>query len=73
MTPEAFLARLYADETARTRFLADPEGEAREAGFDEDAVRELAAIDPDDLRLAARSFARKRAAKGMEPEARSQK
>jgi len=57
----AFMARLYTDEAMRERFLLDPQGEARAAGFDEREARELARVDADDLRLAARGFAKKRA------------
>jgi len=52
-TPAAVLqtlARLYTDETALTTFLENPQ-----------SIPEIAAIDKDDLRLAFRSFARKRA------------
>ena len=61
MSVEAFLARLYVDAAARARFLADPEREARRAGFDEATARELARIDRVGLALAADSFACKRA------------
>ena len=59
---EAFLARLYTDAAARARFLAEPEAEARRAGLNPDQCRALAAIDRTGLEMAARSFARKRAA-----------
>jgi uncharacterized protein (UPF0276 family) len=58
-----FLAVLYTDVAMRERFLANPEGEAREFGFSEEDAREVARIDQDDLRLAARGFEKKRAAK----------
>jgi len=59
---EVFLARLYTDEPLRAAFLAEPAGVARRAGLDEDAVQALARIDRDGLRLAADSYAAKRAA-----------
>ena len=58
---ESFLVTLYLDGDARERFLADPGAEARRAGFDEPAAQMLAAIDRQGLRLAAASFAHKRA------------
>jgi len=60
MDAESFLARLYVDETLRARFLADPIGESRRAGFDEVTSQRLAQIDREGLELAAESFARKR-------------
>jgi len=59
---EAFLARLYTDETMRRAFLARPLIVARAAGLDEEAVQRLARIDREGLVLAAESYARKRAA-----------
>jgi hypothetical protein len=61
---EAFLARLYTDDTLRRDFLARPAAVARAAGFDEPTVRQLMEIDRDGLQLAADSYARKRAALG---------
>lgn len=58
---EAFLARLYVDENARRRFVADPRGEAAGAGLDESDREALAAIDWVGLDLAAASFGHKRA------------
>jgi len=55
---QIFLAMLYTDAHARTRFLADPEQVTREAGL---AV-EVARINREELHLAARSFEKKRAA-----------
>jgi hypothetical protein len=57
---ERFLAALYTDPELQAKFLADPAGSARDAGL---APRDCAAvlrIDPTELRLAARSYARKR-------------
>ena len=59
---EAFLARLYVDESARRRFLANPRGEAASAGLNEQDCAALANIDFVGLELAADSIARKRAA-----------
>lgn len=61
MDAESFLARLYVDDQLRQRFLADPFGEARRAGFDDVTAQRLAQIDREGLALAAESFARKRA------------
>jgi hypothetical protein len=58
---EAFLAELYVDDQARSRFLVDPRREALAAGLTE---ADCAALDKTDwigLELAADSFARKRA------------
>ena len=57
---EAFLARIYTDETARARFLADPRGEAARAGLAEDQIRALELIDRTGLALAADSLSQKR-------------
>lgn len=59
---EEFLARIYGDAEARRRFLAAPREEAIAAGLDESDARALEAIDVVGLELAARSYARKRAA-----------
>ncbi len=66
-----FLTLLYTDAPTRERFLANPEREARSFGFSEAEVRDLARIDRDDLQLAARGFATKRAAKARSPESPS--
>ena len=58
---EAFLARIYTDDRARRRFLADPRGEARTAGLSSEEQDALARIDREGLTLAAASFAAKRA------------
>jgi hypothetical protein len=60
---EAFLARIYVDAEARTRFLADPRGEAARAGLTPEECDALARIDRVGLDLCARSFARKRQAR----------
>lgn len=64
MTIEAFLATIYTDATARERFVADPQGEARRAGLSEDDVRRMANVDLVGLELAAASFAAKRSGAG---------
>ena len=58
---EAFLARLLVDPDLRERFLADPEPVAVAQGLSGEEARALAAMNADDLRNAARSFAHKRA------------
>ena len=60
---EAFLAKLYVDGQARSRFLADPGHEALSAGLTEDDCASLETIDSVGLELAAESFARKRASR----------
>jgi len=57
---EVFLAKIYADDQARSRFLADPRREALSAGLTEDDCVALEKIDFVGLELAADSFARKR-------------
>ena len=58
---EAFLAKLYVDDQARSRFLADPRQEAISGGLTDDDCAALEKIDFVGLELAAESFARKRA------------
>ena len=58
---ETFLARLYVDETARGRFLADPQGEAMKAGLTAKEIEAVAKIDRVGLDLFTRSLERKRA------------
>ncbi|MCY7387264.1 MAG: hypothetical protein LH481_04250 [Burkholderiales bacterium] len=58
---EAYLARLYTDATARQNFLADPAGEAQRAGLSDADASALQTIDEAGLRMAATSFANKRA------------
>ena len=58
---ETFLAKLYVDDRARSRFLADPRREALNAGLTEHDCEALEKIDLIGLELAAHSFARKRA------------
>ena len=58
---EAFLAKLYVDDRARSRFIADPRGEVLNAGLTDEDCKALQSIDLIGLELAADSFARKRA------------
>jgi hypothetical protein len=60
---EAFLAKLYVDERARARFLADPRGEAMKAGLTAQEVEDVALIDRVGLELFTASLERKRAGK----------
>lgn len=62
---EAYLALLYTDRAACAAFLADPAAAARAAGLGGEEVAEMVKVDPHALRLAARGFARKRAARGV--------
>lgn len=62
---EAFLARLYVDAEARSRFLADPHRETQNAGLAEEERAALLAIDRDGLEFAARSFSQKRTTQGV--------
>jgi hypothetical protein len=57
---EAFLAKIYVDEKARGRFLADPRGEANRAGLNEQEIQALEKIDLVGLELTAQSLQRKR-------------
>lgn len=57
---EAFLAKIYVDESARARFLADPRGEALNAGLTAQEVEAVARIDRVGLDLLTRSLERKR-------------
>lgn len=63
MTREQFLAALYTDAAFRERFIAAPHDAAVAAGLSEEDARAAAAMDMEALRLAARSFEKKRAAK----------
>ena len=57
---EAFLARIYVDAKARAEFLSDPSGEARRAGLSPEEADALQNIDWLGLKLASRSFEKKR-------------
>jgi sRNA-binding protein len=63
MTREQFLAALYADDAFREAFTRDPRATALSSGLTQDDAEELARMDMNALRLAARSFAKKRALK----------
>ena len=57
---ESFLAKIYVDEDARARFLADPRGEAAKAGLTPQQVEDVVKIDRDGLELLAESLKRKK-------------
>ena len=57
---EAFLAKIYVDEKARAKFLADPRGEATKAGLTAQQVEDVVKIDRDGLELFAHSLERKK-------------
>lgn len=57
---ESFLARIYVDQTAREKFLADPRGEAAKAGLTAQQVEDVIKIDRDGLELFAQSLERKK-------------
>ena len=57
---EAFLARVYVDADFRSRFIADPAGEAKRAGLSEEETEALERIDRRGLELAADSYHAKR-------------
>ena len=62
---EAFLARIYTEDAARSEFLRDPVGAARRAGLTNAECEALAKIDREGLAMAAESFARKREKRGL--------
>lgn len=57
---EVFLARLYVDAAARSRFLENPERVAAAAGLAEEEIAAAIRIDRVGLELAAAGFAHKR-------------
>jgi hypothetical protein len=57
---EAFLARIYADKDARSRFKANPRAAGKLAGLSDEECAALENIDWIGLEMAARSFAHKR-------------
>ncbi|MBL8524466.1 MAG: hypothetical protein JNN20_12315 [Betaproteobacteria bacterium] len=61
ITLEVYLARLYTDAVARETFLSDAETAARAAGLSEEDIDSLRTIDRAGLRMAADSYASKRA------------
>jgi hypothetical protein len=56
---EAFLAKIYVNEQAREKFLADPRGEAIRAGLTESEIVSVEKIDRVGLELTVRSLTRK--------------
>lgn len=60
---EVFLARIYVDQTARDKFLADPRGEAIRAGLAAQEIDSVVNLDRDGLELFAHSLEHKRARK----------
>jgi hypothetical protein len=58
---ERFLASLYTDDAMRTQFLSDPCLITSLWGLSREQAQSVAGIDRDGLRLAAASFARKKA------------
>jgi uncharacterized protein (UPF0276 family) len=63
---ESYLALLYSDRNARTRFLANPKMELELAGFSDTESDALQAIDRVGLALAARGFEWKRKQKRLQ-------
>lgn len=57
---ERFLARLYTERAFREAFLADPAAVGASEGLSAEECRAVAAVPPDQLSRAARSFAHKR-------------
>jgi hypothetical protein len=57
---EAFLAKIYVDAEARKEFLSDPFGEATRVGLSQEEAHALQNIDWVGLKLASRSFEKKR-------------
>jgi len=60
---ESFLAKIYVDENAREKFLADPRGEATRAGLAAPEIEDLFNIDRAGLELFANSLRHKKARK----------
>jgi len=63
---EAFLAKLYVDESTRAKFLADPRGEAMKAGLTAQEVEDVTRIDRVGLDLLSKSLERKRGRRHLE-------
>ena len=57
---ETFLARIYVDQAARAKFLADPHGEAICAGLTPEQIESVVMIDREGLELFAASLERKK-------------
>lgn len=64
---EAFLAKIYVDESARARFLADPRGESIKAGLTEQEVEAVERIDRVGLDMLAQSLKQKRRRRFLKP------
>ena len=64
---EAFLAKIYVDESARAKFLADPRGESVKAGLTEQEVEAVERIDRVGLDLLAQSLKQKRRRRSLKP------
>ena len=64
---EAFLAKIYVDQRAREKFLADPRGEARKAGLTAQEVEAAVGIDRVGLDLLTKSLERKRRRRFVKP------
>jgi len=61
---EEFLARIYVDENARAKFLADPRGEASRAGLTAQQIDDVVKIDREGLEMFAASLKRKKQSHG---------
>lgn len=61
---EEFLARIYVDEDARAKFLADPRGEASRAGLTAQQIDDVIKIDREGLEMFAASLKRKKQSHG---------
>ena len=57
---EEFLARIYVDESARAKFLADPHAEALKAGLTPRQIEDVLTIDREGLEMFAASLKRKK-------------
>lgn len=67
---ETFLAKLYVDDDARARFLANPRGSATEAGLSSQEIEAVEKIDRLGLQMAANSLQRKQQARRMHKDGR---
>jgi hypothetical protein len=57
---EAFLARIYVEQTTREKFLVDPRGEATRAGLTAQEIEDVVNIDREGLEFFAHSLEHKR-------------
>lgn len=64
---EAFLAKIYVDESARAKFLADPRGESVKAGLTATEIEAVERIDRVGLHLIAQSLKHKRRRRFLKP------